>query len=176
MQITIGLFAGIFNEKGKILIRRRKSENLKGSCSHEGDWELPGGTMEKGNIWEKKDERIIGEELARELKEEIGVLIKVPFMPMMFPAVNVNKEYEIIDFAFIIPKVKLCEKPIKGENMYVSPKELNNLAKQPKGSRIVSGFGKRMHRMILKTLCFSSNAKYAREAKKILSEIHESMS
>lgn len=176
MEITIGLFAGIFDEDGKVLLRRRKRENPNFPYSDEGDWELPGGTMEEENIWKGKDERVIGGELAREVREETGLSIKVPFMPAMYPAVYIDRERKTIDFAFILPVGILRERPAKGENTYVAPKELRELAGHPKGKRVVSGWGKRMCRMALKALCYSPNPRYQQEAKRIFLEIQQKQS
>ena len=173
MEIKIGLFAGIFDENGKVLLRRRKRENPNFPCLYEGDWELPGGTMEEENIWIGKDERFIGEELARELREEIGLLIKVPFIPAMYPVVYIDKEKKIIDFAFIIHVGIVRERLTKGENIYVNPKEIKELANQLEGKRLVSGFGKRMYRMVLMAFFHSPNSQYQQEAKRMLLEIHK---
>jgi 8-oxo-dGTP pyrophosphatase MutT (NUDIX family) len=176
MEITIGLFAGIFDENGKVLLRRRKRENPNFPCSYEGDWELPGGTMEEENIWKEKDERVIGEELVRELIEEIGLSIAVPFMPAMYPVVYINKERKIIDFAFILPIGFVKERPSKGENIYVDPKKLKDLAGHSEGNRLVSGWGKRMCKLVLMALQHSPNSHYQQEANSMLLEIHEMQS
>ena len=176
MQITIGLFAGIFDEDGKVLLRRRKRENPDFPCSYEGDWELPGGTMEEENIWKGKDERVIGEELAREVGEETGLSIKVPFMPVMYPAVYIDSERKTIDAAFILPVGIVRERPSKGENIYVAPNELKELARRPEGKRVVSGWGKRMCRMALMALCHSPNPQYQQEGKRMLLDIEENQS
>jgi len=171
VDIKIGLFAGIFDEDGKLLLRRRKREKPNFPCPYEGDWELPGGKIEEENIWRAKDERIIGEELVREVREETGLIIQVPFMSQMYPAVYINKERNVVDFAFLIPIGVVKERPIIGENIYVSPRELKELSKRPEGERLVSGWGKRMCRMALMALCHSSNPRYREEAKKMLCEL-----
>ncbi len=171
MEISIGLFAGIFNEGGKLLLRRRNKESPEIFCSHEGDWELPGGTMEESNILNAKDERIIGEELAREIEEETGISASLPIMPKMFPFMKINPENKDIDMAFLVPYVETIGKPTKGKNIYVSPNEIQKLALNSKGNRLVSGFGNRMHRMALKALTYSENVEYKSEARKILSKI-----
>ena len=176
MEITIGLFAGIFDEDGKVLLRRRRRENPNFPCSYEGDWELPGGTIEEENIWEEKHESVIGRELAREVREETGLSIKVPFMPAMYPAVYIDREGKTIDAAFVLPVGIVRERPAKGENIYVAPMELKELARLPEGKRVVSGWGKRMCRMALVALCHSPNSQYQEEAKRMLLEIQEKRS
>jgi 8-oxo-dGTP pyrophosphatase MutT (NUDIX family) len=167
----IGLFAGIFDENGRLLLRRRRREDPNYPCLYEGDWELPGGTMEEKNIWKARDERIIGEELAREVKEETGLMIQVPFMPPMYPALYIDKEKRYVNFAFVIPLGIVREKPTIGEYLYVSPEELRKLAENPEGERLVSGWGKRMSRMALMALSHSPNPQFREEAKKMLLEI-----
>lgn len=173
MQLAVGVFAGIFDESGKILLRRRRGEILDIHYSYEGDWELPGGTVEEENVWKAKDEKVIGEELAREIKEETGLLINVPLMPTMYPALYINEERKVLDFAFVIPIGVVKEKPRIGENIYVSPKELKELAERPEGERLISGWEKRMCRMALMALCHSPNPQYREEARRMLLEIQE---
>ena len=170
MEVTIGLFAGIFEENGKLLLRRREREQPHIPCEHEGDWELPGGTVE-GSIWRAKNERIIGEELAREVKEETGLSIETLRMPAMYPAVYVNRESKKIDFAFVIMIGIIKEKPTIGKTIYVSPTELKDLSERPKGEQLVSGWGNRMCRMALMALCNSPRPQYRDEAQKMLSKI-----
>ena len=171
MEVEIGLFAGIFDENGRVLLRRRRRENPSLACPYEGDWELPGGTMEEENIWKEDDERIIGEELAREVKEETGLLIKVSFMPTMYPAFYIDRERGNMNFAFIIPVGVVREKPTIAENIYLDPKKLKELSEGPEGNRIVSGWGNRMCRMALLALCHSPNRHYRQEAKRMLLEV-----
>jgi 8-oxo-dGTP pyrophosphatase MutT (NUDIX family) len=173
VQVTIGLFAGIFNEEGKLLLRRRIRENPNIPCPHEGDWELPGGTVEETNVWRAEDERVIGEELAREVKEETGLSIETNFMPVMYPAIYINRQKKTIDLAFVIPVGIVQERPTIGEIIYVSPRELEELAKHPEGNQLVSGWGKRMCRMALMVLSNSPNPRYREEALSFLSEIQK---
>jgi len=174
MRITIGVFAGIFNENGKILLRRREEKNsIISSKSYKGDWELPGGTMEEDNIWKATSERIVGQELAREVEEETGISIEVISMPVMYPTVYISKKKRRVDFAFMIPVGIARERPTKGETTYVSPKELRELADRSKGGQLVSGWGRRMCRMALMALCNSPNHQYRDEAQKMLLEIQK---
>jgi A/G-specific adenine glycosylase len=56
--------AAVIERGGKILLAKRPSKGLLG-----GMWEFPGGKVEKGES--------LGESLVREIKEELGVLIRV---------------------------------------------------------------------------------------------------
>jgi len=172
MEITVGVFAGIFNESGRLLLRRREEGNsIISSESNLGEWELPGGTVEEENVLKTASEESIGKELAREVEEETGLLIEVALMPAMFPAVYVNKEKKMIDIAFMIPVGVVEDRPTKSKTIYVSPKELRRLDGRSKNDRIVSGWGKRMCRMALMALCHSPSRQYRKEARKMLSEI-----
>jgi len=173
MEVTVGVFAGIFNEEGKLLLRRRRKESTEIPCPYEGDWELPGGTIDEENVWKIKDERIFGKELAREVMEETGLSIETSVMPILHPAVYVDKERGKMDCAFLIPIGIIREKPIRGENIYVTPKQLKELAEKPLGDQLVSGWGKRMCRMALMAFQYSPNPKYKREAKKLLTAIYQ---
>ncbi|MCK5466649.1 NUDIX domain-containing protein [Candidatus Parcubacteria bacterium] len=172
---SIGLFAGIYNDNGQLLLKRRSScETLP------GDWDLPGGAVKTEAADIALDERLIGMELAREVEEETGIKVSVDLMPTMYPAIIKGG----FDWAFIIPITK--EDSIQISNIdnwdkankeglkVVSPKELLELANGPEGNRLVSGVGKRMHRLALMALCHSPNEKYRMEAEKMLENIqHE---
>ncbi len=163
----MGLFAAIFDQQGKILIKRRPSK-----YSLPGDWDLPGGAVEEEKTSQALDERIVGEELAREVWEEIGIKISVDPMPPMYPAILRGGK----DWAFVIP-VGVYDNPGEGEEsqeiIYVSPEEVRHLADNPQGNRIVSGWGKRMSRLILMGLIYSPNENYQREAKMLLKSIQQ---
>lgn len=169
-KVRIGIFAGIFNEEGKLLLRRRNQRNSNNPGeSFEGDWELPGGGVEETNNEQALDERMIGAELAREVEEEIGISVSVSFMPMMFPTVSKGGG----DWAFVIPLGTCDKRPSTGEIKYVSPQELKALAGRPKGEQLLSGWGKRMSRMALIALCYSPNLRYGNQAQRMLAEIQE---
>lgn len=172
MRITIGVFAGIFDKNGKLLLRKRDEENPSiDSDPYRGDWELPGGTVEEDNVWEASSERILGQELAREVEEETGLSIEVPSMPVMYPAVYINKDKRRVDLAFVIPVGVVEERPVIGQSIYVSPEELRDLAARSQGEQIVSGWGARMCRMALMALCNSPNSQYKDEAIRMLLEV-----
>jgi ADP-ribose pyrophosphatase YjhB (NUDIX family) len=169
IQPKIGVFAGIFDEEGKLLVKRRP-ENI----SLPGDWDLPGGGVDAEKAIQALDERIIGQELAKEVEEETGIQIPpLSPMPAMYPAVIKGGS----DWAFVILIGGLKQRPTKGEWKYVSPEELCQLAEGLEGNRLVSGPGKRMHRLCLRILASrdSPNRRYYGQAFQMLIEIQKRM-
>lgn len=181
MKTTLGVYAGIFNKEGKLLLRRREE---KGSIipgkSFYGDWELPGGGVEE--IGEKPvppvTERYLARELCREVQEEIGMAIEIatiaPLYPTFFQGPNG------CDLAVVIPVIPplgrvISQKSERGEIIYVSPQELRDLADRPKGEQLLSGWGKRMCRMALLALRYSKRPAYAKQAEEMLQEIWTKM-
>ncbi len=147
------------------MIKRRPDK-----FSSPGDWDLPGGAVEEEDCIKSLDERLVKEVLAREVFEEVGIEVSVDFMPPMYPAILKGGG----DWAFIIP-VGIYENPGKGEEsqeiLYALPEDIKRLAENPQGNRIVSGWGKRMSRLILKGFAYSPNKNYRWEAKILLEEI-----
>ncbi|MBW6441274.1 NUDIX hydrolase [Patescibacteria group bacterium] len=161
---SIGVFAGIYNNEGKVLLKKRgKNETLS------GDWDLPGGSVEVESAAVASDERLIGQELAREVMEETGIQISVEVMPAMYPAVIKGG----FDWAFVIPIYNIKRDETKGDYAFYSPKDLLRIAQLPEGRRLVSGVGKRMHRLALMALCHSPNLEYRKEANEMLLEIQD---
>ena len=169
---SIGVLAGMYNDNGKILVKRRyPNETLP------GDWDLPGGAVKAEAAEIAINERLIRIELIREVEEETGIRIFVDSMPAMYPAIIKGG----FDWAFIIPITKRASTQVSnldireratGNLMVVSPKELLELANGPEGNRLVSGVGKRMHRLALMALCHSPNPNYREEAEEMLQKIH----
>jgi len=138
---TIGLFGLAFNPAGKLLAKRRKSNE-----SLPGDWDLPGGAAEVEAAVKALDERLIPEELSREFFEETGVKVSgLQAMPAMYAAVSQGGK----DWAFAI-MIGIVDIPEREDIRYVSLDELEELANGPVGNRLVSGPGKRMHRLCLR--------------------------
>ena len=161
VQPTIGVFAGIFNPDGKLLVKKIQYGKFA------GEWDLPGGGIDAEKASQAPDERIFWEELARHLKEEIGISVPITSKSQILtPAVLKGGG----DWAFPIV-VGTVPKPSKGITRFVDPREATELARGPEGNRILSGEGKRMHRLILRLLCHSPNQKYSEEAKKLLEKI-----
>lgn len=162
LQPTIGVFAGIFNKEGKLLLKKITNEKFV------GEWDLPGGGVDAQNALEATDERIIGKELARHVMEEVGISLSISPMPPMYPAVLKGGG----DLAFVIP-IMGFPKPTKGETKFVSLQELRELAEGSKGNRLLSGWGKRMCRLCLRIFQYSLNTEYSKEAYMMLLKIQK---
>jgi len=163
----IGLFGGLFDKTGKLLVKQRSSDE-----SLPGDWDLPGGGVEATSNEAALDERVISEELLREIEEEIGLILPpLQRMPAMYPAVMKGGS----DWAFAINLGLVEAVPTKGNWKYVSPKELATLANGPIGNRLVSGYGKRMHRLCLRLFASRDNPNpaYRAAAGAMLKKIQE---
>lgn len=178
ISTTVGVFAGILDQAtGKLLLRRRVEEDsIIPGKSFKGNWELPGGGVMD---MEKIPYGHLLNELAREVDEEVGVSVSPdPMAPLYAVLFKGPKGY---DLAVVTPVITSAS-PAKGDTVWVSPAELENLAKEfvpankdkgIDGKGIVSGHGKRMHCMALKALSFSPNIAYAEEAKAMLAEIQK---
>ena len=112
--------------------------------------------------------------LKTEEKVNFSLEIELDHMPQMYPAVIKGGS----DCAFVISiwtnEMGLF---ILGEDNFklVSPQELLELANGPEGNRLLSGYGKRMHRLALKAFQFPhcSNDDYKEEAERMLQEIYD---
>ncbi|MFH1841518.1 MAG: NUDIX domain-containing protein [Candidatus Nealsonbacteria bacterium] len=176
---TIGIFAGLLNREGKLLLQRRteKGSIIPGK-SYKGDWELPGGKVEEKDIEKALTYPVLFKEIQRELREELGAEIRGNFNSSgvsVYLTTLVNKERGINDwalmFSFIFLEWVMPEK-LKREVVFVNPKELREIANRPKEEgQLVSGWGKRMCRMSLSAFLLSSYA-YAEEATLALDEIN----
>jgi 8-oxo-dGTP pyrophosphatase MutT (NUDIX family) len=162
---TIGLFAAIFDERGRLLVKKRQSwESLP------GDWDLPGGAFELEEAVQALDERAIGRALRREVLEETGIEIDpwdVKDMPAMYPVLLKGGK----DIAYLIVVGRYDVEPTVGR--YVTTMELIDLCANPKGNQLVSGFGKRMCRMCLMALTFSDDPESAALARLKLAECYQ---
>ncbi|HOC53470.1 MAG TPA: NUDIX domain-containing protein [Candidatus Pacearchaeota archaeon] len=156
---TIGIFAGIFNSKGELLLRRRDCE------PYLGKWELPGGAVLKSHL-EIGDERAIGKALQERILDEIGVSISPQRMPAMYP--TIPKKGDDIAFAVIIG-IFHENTLFRGEAEFVSLEKLVFLAEY---EELVSG-KQRMYRMCLRMFASRDcpNSKYREEAGYLLSRL-----
>lgn len=162
---TIGLFGYLFSPDGKLLVKRREQNE-----SLPGEWDLPGGGAEEEIVNAAKNEKVIFQEVIRETREEIGIdvaiALYIPSMtaPKMHPAVISGGK----DWAFGINVGTISSNPKVREGVewkLVSPEELEELANGPLGNRLVSGPGKRMHRLCLYGLAeYSPNEDYREQA------------
>lgn len=181
IKTTVGVFAGILRQSdGRLLLRRRAEiPSIIPGKSFKGNWELPGGGVMEA---ERVLYHHLVKELEREVKEEIGIPISVDPMPPMHPLLF--KGPRGYDLAMVTP-VETSLEPTKGETIWVAPKELEQLAREfepadkktgKDGKGIVSGFGKRMHCMALKALCFSPDPEHIIQAEEMLKEIQKGWS
>jgi 8-oxo-dGTP pyrophosphatase MutT (NUDIX family) len=164
---TIGLFAAIFDDYGRLLVKRRQPWE-----SSPGDWDLPGGGFDAEKAAQAEDERAMGEELCREVFEETGIVIDswdIDDMPAMYPVLLKGGK----DVGYLIVIGCYDVKPTVGKWRYVTTKELLDLCANPKGNQLVSGFGKRMCRLCLKALAFSTDAESAALARLKLTECYQ---
>lgn len=177
---TIGVFAGILNQHGRLLLRKRTlSEEKKSQISDKvkgGEWELPGGTVEDEEMILAGNENGLVQALKREIREEIGFEISISLPLRTFPVV-IAKELTpgkitrdvallvIVESNEIIRKVS--EAPF-GECLWSNTSMVNELAKGNDVGKLVSGWGKRMHRMSLIALLYSGKPDFSSEAQKTL--------
>jgi hypothetical protein len=168
---TISIYAAMFfpyttknkEHSGKLILHRRPA-----SVSFPGDWELLGGGISAEANEHADDERIIGKELNRIISEKTNFAwkIEIEHMPPMHPVIIKGGS----DWAFIIPVItNELGIAIFGEDdfMLASPEELLTLANGPEGNRLLSGYGKRMHRLALMAFRYSPNKEYKKESKKM---------
>ena len=177
---AIGVFAAILNYEGGLLIRRRtlpeEEKSLISGKIIKGDWELPGGIVEEEEMLVAGNEKGLIKALKREVKEELGLEIDISLPLQMFPVVLVKDPFPgkvTNDIAMLIIIQPNWWKGIpKGKTMWVVPKVLEELTKKPAGEQLVSGWGKRMHRMSLIALSHSPDEDFRREAKETLEKIY----
>lgn len=174
---TISVYAAMFfpdstkfkKDSGKLVLHRRPA-----GVSFAGDWELLGGGINGAANSQSSNERIIGQELNRIISEKISFSfeIEIEHMPPMHAAVLKGGS----DWAFVVPVITdSLGIAIFGMTnfMLVSPGELLTLANGPEGNRLLSGYGKRMHRLALAAFIYSSNEDYIKEAREMRKEIHD---
>lgn len=76
-KLKIGVFAVILNSKNEVLLLKRRDKDM---------WNLPGGGVEKGELYENA--------LLREITEEIGKI--VPLYWKLYKAYFKKKQKEIV--------------------------------------------------------------------------------
>jgi len=175
---TIGVFAGLLNKEGELLLQRRteKKSSIVAGKSFQGDWELPGGRVKEKDLRKALTLEVLWKELRREVKEELGV--KIPALSRantfaaLYLAVFKDEDKGINDWAIMFP-VFHWERPkrYKRKIIFVDPEELKEIALGQREGQLVSGWGKRMCRMSLGALCHSSLADFGRKAMEMLDEI-----
>ena len=147
-EITIGAFRGLITKAGKarLQMRTEKGSVLGPNVSYKGDLELSGGAAKEQDL--KKVLTISGllQESAREVKEELGVLVLNPSKISLYRAVYVSPDGKKEDWAFMIPTPPDCwaeEAKTKRKTVDVDPHQLDVLGEL---NLVVSG-KKRMWRM-----------------------------
>ncbi|MBI1984923.1 MAG: hypothetical protein HYS60_02310 [Candidatus Wildermuthbacteria bacterium] len=168
LQPTIGVFAGIFSTTGQILGKRIMTGKFAGEI------DLPGGGIDAKKASQALDERLILEELIREVKKETGIDLEKPSSSWKVHLPVVLKGGG--DWAIPISIHHPTFSSWAPENcLFLSPSDVEFFARKPAGERILSGWGKRMHRMFLRLLCDSPNPAHAATAYMMLSKFHEDM-
>ena len=175
MPKTIGVFAGLLTREGKLRLQRRiEKDSLIPGKTYEGDWELSGGRVEEKNIKKALTLEVLQAELIREVKEELGILIKFRPRPSIYRTIYEDPEKGICDWALMIPIPGPYWDEIqdmKRTTIDVDPSGLRELANQPKGNQLVSGWGKRMCRMGEGAFLLSYVERFVRQAKDALTEM-----
>jgi len=176
-KFNIGVFAGIINKtSGKLLLRRRTEEgSILPDKSFTGNWELPGGGVQEA---EKISYAYLSQELTREVKEELGIDVRIDPMPDFYPAPFKGPNgYDLALVTAIFVDNAIVP---NGDFIWVNPEELDQQAKDfiaPKKDQgieargLLSGYGKRMHCMALVILMRGIRGDYAVQAEKMLTEI-----
>ena len=164
LQPKIGVFAGIFDKMGRILLIKIDYGQ------YNGEWSLPGGGIEAENSKDAIDERFLLFELVREIEEETSLQISLNFNKciVMWPTL-LKGGY---DLAIPILIGVVNDNPSKGEFLYASFNIVQNLANESPKKRLLDGYGKRMHRMVLRLLSHSPNGTYQDQAQEILKSFY----
>jgi 8-oxo-dGTP pyrophosphatase MutT (NUDIX family) len=165
LQPAIGVFAGIFDSNGRILLVKIDYGQFV------GEWNLPGGGVDAEKAKEAIDEQFLLQELAREVEEETGISLhlKIEENPILWPALLKGGE----DLALPIVVGVIKDQPTKGETRFASLETVQKLAKQLPRSCLLGGYGGRMHRMTLRLLSYSHNRSYQQEARNALKILQE---
>jgi len=187
LKTTVGVTAGIFNEEGKLLLRRRVEHDSITGIDYSGCWELPVVAVQETEA-ESISYNYLCQELVRGVKEEVGIEVSVDLMPAFYPVMFKGPQgYDLAMITLVQKKDWKSVLPLRGEKILVSVQELNDLAKEyipakkdkdgcivEPGRGLLSGFGKRQHCMALKAFEFASPSHLNRKlAKSTLKEIQK---
>ncbi len=175
---TIGVFAGLLTSVGKVRLQRRiEKDSIIPGKSYEGDYELPGGRVGEKDLRKALTLEVLQRELVSRVENDLGITIKtLPPAPMLYLTIYEDMAKGVCDWAFMMPvpppPVYWDENaPMTRKTIDVSPIELYELAQQPKGQQLLSGWGKRMCRMSLGALFYSSDIRYVVKAVRYLDEL-----
>ncbi len=114
VKATIGVFGGIINKEGKLLLRRRtETSSIIPGKSFKGNWELPGGGVE---VEDNMSYSHLAESLEREIYEELGIELSIDPMPAMYPVFYGKLQ----DLAMVVLITNMPSEPKKGNWQFVS--------------------------------------------------------
>ena len=175
---TIGVNNGFLTKDGRLLLQLRTTESWMGKLlkkSYKGQWELNDGGFEVENIEEELTLPFLKEKAIENARKKLGINVTIPEDPHMYLTVYENKDKGILDWAIMFPiPPKYWELPKKllRNIMLVDVDGLNDLANRSEGKgSLVSGWGKRQHRMGLGALYCSLHAFTSHDAFKDLYRI-----
>ena len=159
---TIGVDNGFLTMEGKLLLQIRTTQSWMGQVlgkSYEGLWELNDGAVQEKNILKALTLPVLKAQAIENAQKKLGISMTVPENPAMYLTIYENKEKGILDWAVtfpIPPEYWQMPKELLRDVMLVDVEGLNDLASRPEGKgQLVSGWGKRQHRMGLGTLFYS---------------------
>lgn len=159
LQATIGVFGGLYNSVGAVLAKQIQTGR------YAGEWDAPGGGVDAQRTSTMPDERMLFSELARHIEEEVGLIVSSTInWEILTPAILGGGG----DWAFPIVVGMVPDPPAKGITRFLTPEDLAEFAERPEGARILSGRGRRMHRIFLRLLTKSPNEQYVQEARREL--------
>ena len=120
-EIGIGI---VFNKSGELLIDQRLENSSMG-----GMWEFPGG--------KKFSDESIEMTIKRELKEELGIVVKVGAKLLSFQHTYTNKK---LDFTVHLCELKSGEaKPLASQKiLWIFPEKLSNFNFPAANQKIIS--------------------------------------
>ena len=176
---TIGVNNGFLTEDGRLLLQIRTKNSWIGKIlekSYEGLWELNGGLVKEEGISKVLTLPVLARQSVKNAEEKLGIRMEFPGNPITYFTSYENKEKGIVDWAFtfmIRPGYwDMGETSFLRDVMLVNVNDLNDVANLPEGKgQLVSGYGKRQHRMGLGVLSQSSNYQDRILARKTLDDI-----
>lgn len=176
MPKTIGVNNGFLTEDGRLLLQIRTTESWMGKIlekSYEGLWELNGGLVKEEDLLKALTLPILGRQTVKNAEEKLGIRMEFPGNPITYLTVYENKERGIVDWAFMFvirPGYwDTGETSFLRDVMLVGVEGLNRIANLPEGKgQLISGYGKRQHRMGLAALSQSSDSEERIVAQKTL--------
>jgi hypothetical protein len=153
---TIGVSNGFLTQDGKLLLQVRTNNSWMGKVlgkTYEGLWELNGGMVQEKDIMKALTLPVLGAQAIDNAKNKLGITMTVPEYPSVGLTILKNEEKGILDWAFVLVVPPDCWQPPSEwprDIIFVDMVELNAMTRRPEGEgQLVSGWGKRQHRMSL---------------------------